>query len=183
MKRSFRRFVNLVADNCARNAYTLRLIDMSSFFLPVPAATTTTSVGDPPLLEDRRLPEPCISFYSPLRDDDQSDDMDFMLLGDKVVATDGTGGAFMAPSGPGRARAFQALVSAYSSSSSPATGGHWSQGRTGRLQWRALPPPPPHDPFCAGAEPTWIDSCAALAVGSRIWTGCPVHHQGHRRRR
>ena len=93
---SFRRFVNLVASDFAKNNYTLRRIDMSRFFLPTKDGSGRSLLGQdpPPVEEDCRLPDATMNFYPPQRVDSHGK-MDFMLLKNKVVATNEKGHALM----------------------------------------------------------------------------------------
>ncbi|CAN6252781.1 unnamed protein product [Urochloa humidicola] len=88
---SFRRFVNLIANECDQNTYSLRRIDMSRFFKD---GNVSSLLGlDPPPVKDCSLPDIMMNFYPPQHED--SGYMEFMRVKNKVVATDQKCGAFM----------------------------------------------------------------------------------------
>uniref|UniRef100_K4AJK3 Uncharacterized protein n=1 Tax=Setaria italica TaxID=4555 RepID=K4AJK3_SETIT len=103
---SFRRFLYLVAKDCADRSYSLRRIDTSRFFFRGPTEGTPTPLdggcagaADPSAVEDGgRLPDPMINLR-PLPLGPYPGSMGFVLFKnnvnngehDKIVAIDGTG--------------------------------------------------------------------------------------------
>lgn len=196
---SFRRFVNLVANDGIAGTFNLRRIDMSRFFWP--AATKIGNgkqqpVGNnkpdpsPPPIEDGSLPEPDMTFCPPERDGNYGQ-IEFMLVKDKVVATDCMGNASMYNPDLHAVRMLPSLRfpkkrpisiairdALYVLDGIPRdkywrsfdalmyeTPCPWEEGN---WLWCTLPSPPP-PPFLRGnVDPTRIDSCAVVD-GSHIW--------------
>ncbi|CAL5056507.1 unnamed protein product [Urochloa decumbens] len=186
---SFRRFVNLITNDCAQNTYALRRIDMSRFFKN---ENVSSLLGlDPPPVKDCCLPDVMMNFYPPQRED--SGIMEFMRVKNKVVATDQKCGACMYEPEMHAVRTLPRFVKPKNWPISIAMGNNLfvldrapngnstrnfealvydapSPHRQGDWDWHALPSMPP--PPCArngNEDPTWADSCAAVEGGSHIW--------------